>query len=162
MAGQWTEAPWDDRDPRLDPMIGPTLGDRGLDELTLDESSIRVEMEPYPRIKPACNNNFVPLVKDGLADGVRKLTDSVITEQLNALTANLPFAIRRIELAPSGAYLVVAQDYNDAQHAAMKLAGLGLAADPGLFCRPELGDSDFAHLERAGIDFTVQKRGITR
>ena len=162
MAGQWTEAPWDDRDPRLDPMIGPTLGDRGLDELTLDESSIRVEMEPYPRIKPACNNNFVPLVKDGLADGVRKLTDSVITEQLNALTANLPFAIRRIELAPSGAYLVVAQDYNDAQHAAMKLAGLGLAADPGLFCRPELGDSDFAHLERARTDFAVRKRGITR
>ncbi|MBW2191511.1 MAG: hypothetical protein JRG93_18380 [Deltaproteobacteria bacterium] len=56
----------------------------------------------------------------------------------------------------------MAQDYNDAQYAAMKLAGLGLAADPGLFCRPELGDSAFAHLERAGMGFTVQKRGITR
>jgi hypothetical protein len=63
--GQWTEAPWDgaplfqtlrnahnvdlgacsvfvpwkwdDRAPRLDAMIGPMLGDRGLAELTLDE-----------------------------------------------------------------------------------------------------------------------------
>jgi hypothetical protein len=63
--GQWTQAPWDgvplfqtlrnahnvdlgacsvfipwkwdDRDPRLDPMIGPMLGDRGLAEFTLDE-----------------------------------------------------------------------------------------------------------------------------
>jgi hypothetical protein len=74
----------------------------GAPTFTLDEASIRVEMEPYPRIKPACNNNFVPLVKDGLA------------------------------------------------------------VDAGLFCCPELGDSDFAHLERARTDFAVPKRGITR
>lgn len=153
-------------DCKTHPMSVQFCGELGVSEgaptFTLDESSIVVEMEPYPRLKPSCNNNFVPLVKEGLADGVRKLTDSVITEQLATLTADLPFDIRRIELAPSGAYLVVAQSYNDGQYAAMKLLGMALDADPGLLCRPELGDSDFTHVERSQADFGVPKRGITR
>jgi hypothetical protein len=134
----------------------------GAPTFKLDESSIVVEMEPYPWIKPSCNNNFIPLVKEGLADGVRKLTDSALTEELRALTADLPFEIRRVELTPSGAYLVVAQDYNDTQYGAMKLVGLALGADPGLICRPELGDSGFAHIDRLPISVTAPRRGITR
>lgn len=132
----------------------------GAPTFTLDESSVVVEMEPYSRFKPSCNNNFVPLVKEGLADGVGKLTDAVITDQLSGLTADLPFDIRRIELTPSGAHLVVAEDYRDEQYGTMKLAGLALGADVGLLCRPELGDSDFAHLARPPTDFVVSKRGI--
>ena len=94
-------------DCKTHPMSVRFCGELGASEgaptFTLDESSIRVEMEPYPRLKPSCNNNFVPLVKDGLAEGVRKLTGSVITDQLNTLTADLPFEIRRVELTPSGA-----------------------------------------------------------
>ncbi|HET6417291.1 MAG TPA: hypothetical protein VFG22_13425 [Polyangiales bacterium] len=134
----------------------------GAPRFTLDDSSVRVEMEPYSRFKPSCNNKFVPLVKEGLADGVEKLTDAVMTEKLAALTSGLPFEIRRIELSPSGAYLVVAEDYHDTQYAAMKLAGVALARDRGVLCRPELGDSDFEHLPIAPYDFTVPKRGITR
>ncbi len=136
------------------------LGARaGAPTFTLDESSIVVDMEPYSRFKPSCNNNFVPLVKQGLADGVRELTDAAITAQLEALTAALPFEIRRIELVPSGAYLVVAENYDDPQYDAMKLMGGG---DPGTICRPELGDSGFAHEPRPELGFTVPKRGITR
>lgn len=153
-------------DCKTHPMSVRFCGELGASEgaptFTLDESSIRVEMEPYPRLKPSCNNNFVPLVKDGLAEGVRKLTGSVITDQLNTLTADLPFEIRRVELTPSGAYLVVAQNYNDAQYQGIKLAGLALDGDAGLFCRPELGDSGFDHLEREETNFSVSKRGITR
>lgn len=80
------------------------LGERdGAPTFTLDESSVTFEMEPHSRFKPSRNRNFVPLVKEGLANGVEKLTDAVITEQLTALTAGLPFEIRRIELTPSGA-----------------------------------------------------------
>jgi hypothetical protein len=79
-----------------------------------------------------------------------------------SLTSELPYEIRRIEPSPSGAYLVVAEDYNDAQYAAMKLAGIALGGDPGVLCRPELGDSDFEHLPIAPYEFTVSKRGITR
>jgi hypothetical protein len=134
----------------------------GAPRFTLDESSIVVDMEPYPWIKPSCNNNFVPLVKEGLADGVRKLTDTAITEQLTGLTAGLPFEIQRIELSPSGVYLVVAQSQEDSRYLAMKLTGAALAGDAGLLCRPELGDSGFAHVERPPADFAVAKRGITR
>ena len=130
----------------------------GAPTFTLDDSSIVVDMEPYSRFKPSCNNNFVPLVKQGLADGVRELTESAIAGQLEALTAGLPFDIRRIELVPSGAYFVVVEDYDDAQYDAMKLFG----GDPGVLCRPELGDSGFSHEARQQLDFTVTKRGITR
>jgi len=74
----------------------------------------------------------------------------------------LPFEIRRIELSPSGAYLVVAEDYNDRQYVAMKLVGVTPAADRGVLCRPELGDSGFEHIPLSPYDFTVSKRGITR
>jgi hypothetical protein len=134
----------------------------GAPTFTLDESSTVVEMEPYSWFKPSCNNNFVPLVKEALGEGVRQLTDAVITEQLTGLTADLPFQIRRLELTPSGAYFVVAEDYDDDQYAAMKLAGMALEADAGLLCRPELGNSDFAHAEREPASFEVSKRGITR
>jgi hypothetical protein len=135
---------------------------KGAPTFSLDESSINVEMEPYSRFKPSCNRNFVPLVKQGLADGVEKLTDAVITEQLTALTAGLPFEIRRIELTPSGAHLVLAEDYRDTQYAAMKVAGEALAGDPGLLCRPELGDSDFRHLDRESTQVSSPKRGVSR
>ncbi len=135
---------------------------RGAPTFTLDESSIVVEMEPYSRFKPSCNNNFVPLVKQGLTASVEKLTNAVITEQLTALTASLPFWIRRIELTPSGAHFVLAQDYEDMQYASMKLAGQALAGDSGLFCRPELGDSDFGHLAMESTRFSLPKRGISR
>lgn len=134
----------------------------GAPQFTLDDSSVRVEMEPYSVFKPSCNNKFVPLVKEGLADSVEKLTDAVITEKLASLTSGLPFEIRRIELSPSGAYLVIAEDYNDRQYAAMKLAGVALADDRGVLCRPELGDSDFEHIPLSPYELTVSKRGITR
>jgi len=134
----------------------------GAPTFSLDKSSVVVEMEPYPWLKRSCNRNFVPLVKAGLADGVEKLTDAVITQQLAALTADLPFEIRRVELTPSGLYFVLAQDYRDTQYAAMKLAGEALGADPGLFCRPELGDSDFGHLERESTQISFSRRGISR
>lgn len=134
----------------------------GAPTFSLDESSVVVEMEPYSRFKPSCNRNFVPLVKEGLADGVNKLTDAVITDQLRTLTANLPFEIRRIELTPTGAYLIVAQDQEDPQYAAMKLAGVALGGDAGVLCRPELGDQGFEHPELEAQEFAVSKRGITR
>lgn len=153
-------------DCRTHPMSVRFCGELGASDgapmFSLDESSIVVEMEPYSRFKPSCNNSFVPLVKDGLADGVRKLTDAVITEQLSTLTADLPFEIRRIELTPSGAHLVVAEDYRDSQYAAMKLAGQLIGGDPGTLCRPELGDSDFTHLEREATVVSSSKRGVTR
>jgi hypothetical protein len=104
---------------------------------------------------------LVPLVKEGLANGVEELMDAVITEQLTGLTAGLPFEIRRVELTPSGAYFVVARDYRDSQYAAMKLAGEALADDLGLLCRPELGDSDFVHLDREPMCVSIPKRGIS-
>lgn len=134
----------------------------GATTFTLDEPSIAVEMEPYPWIKPSCNNNFVPLVKEALADGVRKLTGAAISEQLAGLTTDLPFEIERIEPTPSGVYLVTAQSHEDREYLLMKLAGIALGGDAGLLCRPELGDSNFSHVERERADFTVPKRGITR
>lgn len=153
-------------DCRTHPMSVRFCGELGANDgapaFTLDESSVVVAMEPYSRFKPSCNNSFIPLVKDGLADGIRKLTNTAISEQLAGLTSGLPFEIRRIELSPSGAYLILAQDYSDAQYAAMKLTGLAIGDDAGLLCRPELGDSDFGHSERASTSFSVPKRGITR
>ncbi len=130
----------------------------GAPTFTLDDSSIVVHMEPYSRFKPSCNNSFVPLVKEGLADGVRELTDSAITSHLEELTSLLPFEIRRVEAVPSGVYFVVAEDYRDPQYDLMKLIG----GDPGVLCRPELGDSGFSHEPRPELGFSVPKRGITR
>jgi hypothetical protein len=141
---------------------GALGADGGVPTFSLDESAVVVEMEPYSRFKPSCNRNFIPLVKEGLADGVRKLTDAVITEQLGTLTADLPFEIRRVELSPTGAHLVLAQDQEDPQYAASKLVGIAVAADAGLLCRPELGDRDFEHLALEARGFTVPKRGVTR
>jgi hypothetical protein len=141
---------------------GDLDSDAGAPVFMLDESSIVVDMEPYSRFKPSCNNSFVPLVKQGLADGVRELTDSAITSQLEALTSQLPFEIRRIELVPSGAYLVVAESYDDPQFDVMKQVGAAAGGDPGLLCRPDLGGSGFTHDARSEVSFAMSKRGITR
>ncbi|MFW2389533.1 MAG: hypothetical protein ACN4G0_14430 [Polyangiales bacterium] len=152
-------------DCKTHPMSVRFCGELGASEgaptFSLDESSVVVEMEPYSRFKPSCNRSFVPLVKEGLADGIHKLTDAVISDQLKELTADLPFEIRRIEPTPAGAYLVVAQDQKDTQYAAMKLIGITIEGDEGLLCRPELGDRGFEHQETEGRSFTLSKRGIT-
>lgn len=118
----------------------------GKPTFALDEASAHVEMEPYS-FRPKCNKQFIPKLKEGLKISVLALTSEAITQQLEGLTEDLPWQIRRIETTPKGIYIVTAESDHDPQY--------------GGSCRPDLGTYDATEVERPAVSFEPSSRGIT-
>lgn len=133
-------------------------GDVGLDQkgegtFRIDEESIQVHMDRYPRIRVICNDRFVPSLingfREGLAvEGQKNMADGV--QQLIASFADtLGLQVRRIETTPTGMYLVTANDEEDPQY------GVG-------DCRPDLQHMSTPIKLRPRVQGVGHARGITR
>jgi len=89
---------------------------------------VATAMEGYSVFKPACRNTFRPQVLDGLKDGAQTAGGQNMSDGIDFLVQNLQdtvrdlfnapyFVVRRLELTPTGIYVVTASSTFDAQYA---------------------------------------------
>jgi hypothetical protein len=129
----------------------------GVGTFEIDQSSVHIAHQGYPRGKAVCNNQFVPQLIDGLrqtfepgAEGAKQIDDGVAF-LVESLADTLGLDVRRMELSPRGMYLVTAESTRDPQY------GLG-------DCRSDLDRSP--QLPTASrpseTDIVYGVRGVTR
>jgi hypothetical protein len=126
----------------------------GKGAFTLDEDSIYIAMEPYSVFKPSCNNQFIPGLKNGFADGIKSagalnMSDGM-AQLTEALSDTLGVTIRRLEITPTGIYVVTATSTDDSQY------GVGT-------CLPDLESPNLTPvLQQKVLNRRHSSRGITR
>jgi hypothetical protein len=78
-----------------------------------------VQFEPY-WARPACNNQFIPQLKEALPELLPPIVEISIADGLQALVDGfsdlLGADIRRFEMTPTGVYLVIADGMIDVQY----------------------------------------------
>lgn len=129
------------------PMTDPDVA-RGT--FIVDESATIVNHQEYPHniFHLVCNNRVVPRIEEGVynsfgpdGEGAKQL-DRGIRMLVNGLSAALGLEIRRIEITPTGMYLITAEDTSDPQY--------GLLTH----CQPDL--------ERSGLLPPVSQPELTK
>lgn len=80
-------------------------------------------MEPYPAIKTGCNNDFIPKFTNGVRDGIYTVGEANLSDGIQLLVDNITadplFAglqIRRMQITPTGLYLITANGTLDPQY----------------------------------------------
>jgi hypothetical protein len=127
-------------------------GDAGFQ---IDPSSIDVQFEPYSA-RPACNNQFIPQLQEALPEILMPMVEISIGEGLQTLVDSfsdlLGADIRRLEITPTGAYLIVADSIVDVQY--------GTVGE----CLPEIGapKTCSVNLQPPVVLDDVPASGITR
>lgn len=125
----------------------------GKGELLLDESATHIAVEPYPFIRPVCNNSFIPALKSNLAAAIEdtaaaNLSDG-IAQLVDGLSDTLGVRVRRLELTPSGLYVVTATSVDDPQY------GIGN-------CLPDIEHPDVTATLQGPVTTEQTARGIIR
>ena len=99
----------------------------------IDEQAIWANMEDYSVFKPSCRNSFRPALLAALEDAAKTAGEQNLSEGIDFLVQALQdtvdstftelgfldpdFRVRRLELTPSGIYVVTASSTNDPQYA---------------------------------------------
>jgi hypothetical protein len=84
-------------------------------------------MEGYSIFKPSCRNQFQPKVEQALKEGAKTAGEQNLSEGIDQLVRALQnsvdaifgiegFQVRRLELTPSGIYVVTAESSIDPQY----------------------------------------------
>jgi hypothetical protein len=104
----------------------------GAGYFEIDEQAIWANMEDYSTFKPTCRNSFRPALLDGLRDAAKTAGEQNLSEGVDFLVQALQdtvdatftelglpdpdFQVRRLELTPSGIYVVTAASTTDSQY----------------------------------------------
>jgi hypothetical protein len=126
----------------------------GKGAFNLDEDSIYIAVEPYSVFKPSCNNEFIPSLKNGFVDAIKtagalNMSDGM-AQLTDAVSDLLGVIIRRMEITPTGMYLVTADSIDDSQY------GVGT-------CLPDLQSPNVTpNLQPEVLNRRHSSRGITR
>lgn len=103
----------------------PYIDNNGKGAFKVDPNAIWVNIEGYSVFKPACRNQFVPSIKEEFTKGAKTTGQQNISDGIDQFVSGFRNGIkevlgldiqpRRLELTPSGIYVVLAQDTNDPQ-----------------------------------------------
>jgi len=94
--------------------------DDGAPNFTIDPDTVRATLEPYPKLRPLCNNRFKPEFESRIPEMLIEPAQIAITEGLALLVGSfeavLGASVRRFEITPTGIYLVLAETVLDPQY----------------------------------------------
>lgn len=101
--------------------------ERGQGRFEIDESDVLGSMEGYSIFKPSCRNQFQPKVEQALKEGAKTAGQQNLSEGIDRLVRALQdsvdgilgiegFQVRRLELTPSGIYVITAESTLDPQY----------------------------------------------
>lgn len=140
-------------------------GGKGYFEI--DEQAIWANMEDYSVFKPSCRNSFRPALLAGLEDAAKTAGEQNLSEGIDFLVQALQdtvdatftdlglpdpnFQVRRLELTPSGIYVVTAASTTDSQY----VLNIGN-------CIGDLDTPKKTPLIQPGLVVEYGNRGITR
>ncbi len=133
----------------------------------IDEQAIWANMEDYSVFKPSCRNSFRPSLLAALEDAAKTAGEQNLSEGIDFLVQALQgavdsvftelglpdpdFRVRRLELTPSGIYVVTASSTTDSQYA------LNIGN-----CIGDLDTPEKTPVIQPGLVVEYGNRGITR
>ncbi len=126
----------------------------GVGQFALDPESVEVVIDDYRAIKVTCNDQFVPQFQEGMAAGIKDVGAKSLDDGVKALIAGLSetlgVTVRRLEMVPTGIYLVIAWSDTDVQFGAVGTS------------RPDFQSFDVPLRLRPPVSKEYPARGITR
>lgn len=134
----------------------------GEGRFEIDESDILGSMKGYSIFKPSCRNQFQPQVEQALKEGAKTAGEQNMSEGIDRLVGALQdtvdatlglegFQVRRLELTPSGIYVVTAENKLDPQYD-FRVGN----------CIADLGTPELTPAVQPALSVEYPRHGITR